>query len=120
MKIRRAMPVIRTDEPDREREFYVGFLGFDVAMDKDGLMMLASPSTPTTQLIVAWPSPTAFDPDVLTLDVSIEVADVDRAYAAAKAGDVEIVRDLRDEPWGIRRFFVRDPGGRTINLASHL
>lgn len=114
------MPVIHTEEPDRTREFYVGILGFLVAMDEDGLMMLASPSTPTTQLIVAWPSPTAFDPDVMGLDVSIEVGDVDRAYGEARSGGFEIVRELRDEPWGIRRFFVRDPSGRTINVASHL
>ncbi len=114
------MPVIHTEDPDRAREFYVGLLGFRVAMDEDGLMMLASTSTPTTQLIVAWPSPTALDPDVLSLDVSIEVGDVDRAYAEARAAGFEIVREMRDEPWGIRRFFVRDPSGRTINVASHL
>jgi uncharacterized glyoxalase superfamily protein PhnB len=84
------------------------------------MLMLASTSTPTTQLIVAWESPTAFDPDVLSLDVSIEVADVDVAYEQAKAAGLEIVREPRDEPWGIRRFFVRDPSGRTINVATHV
>ncbi len=24
-----------------------------------------------------------------------------------------------DEPWGIRRFFVRDPDGVVVNVASH-
>ena len=27
---------------------------------------------------------------------------------------------LRDEPWGVRRFFVRDPAGRKINVLSHI
>jgi catechol 2,3-dioxygenase-like lactoylglutathione lyase family enzyme len=120
MEIRRAMPVVKTDRPEESRSFYEGFLGFRVAMEKDGMLMLASTSTPTTQLIVAWESPTAFDPDVLTLDVSVEVADVDAAYDEAKAAGLEIVREIRDEPWGIRRFFVRDPSGRTINVAMHL
>src|SRR3954453_7032123 len=120
MEIRRAMPVVVTDRPAETRAFYEGFLGFRVAMDEDGMLMLASRSTPTTQLIVAWHSPTATDPEVTEVDVSVEVADVDAAYARARDAGLEIVRALRDEPWGIRRFFVRDPAGRTINVASHI
>jgi catechol 2,3-dioxygenase-like lactoylglutathione lyase family enzyme len=120
MEIRRAMPVIKTNRPADARQFYEGFLGFRVAMNEDGMLMLASTSTPTTQLIVAWSSETAVDPELLSIDVSIEVADVDAAYAVAEAESLEIVRELRDEPWGIRRFFVRDPAGQTINIASHL
>jgi catechol 2,3-dioxygenase-like lactoylglutathione lyase family enzyme len=119
VEIRRAMPVLTTDDPAAARAFYEGFLGFRVAMEEDGLLMLASTSTPTTQLIVAWPSPTAMDPAVLGVAVSVEVADVDAAHTEAVARGLEVVRELRDEPWGIRRFFVRDPAGRTINVASH-
>lgn len=114
------MPVIRTDRPQEARAFYEGFLGFRVAMDQDGMLMLASRTTPTTQVIVAWDSATAVDPELLTVDLSIEVADVDAAHAQAQADGREIVRELRDEPWGIRRFFVRDTTGRTVNIASHL
>jgi catechol 2,3-dioxygenase-like lactoylglutathione lyase family enzyme len=120
MEIRRAMPVIKVGRPDEARAFYEGFLGLRVVMDEDGMLMLASTSTPTTQVIIAWPSPAAVDPELLTVDISIEVADVAAAYAAATAEGLEIVRDLRTEPWGIRRFFVRDPAGRTINVASHV
>jgi catechol 2,3-dioxygenase-like lactoylglutathione lyase family enzyme len=114
------MPVIKTERPEAARAFYVDFLGFRVAMDEDGLLMLASTSTPTTQMIIAYPSATALDPELLSVDVSIEVADVDGAHAQAVAQGLLVVRELRDESWGIRRFFVRDPTGRTINVASHL
>lgn len=120
MEIRRAMPVIVTDDPAAAREFYESFLGFRVAMDQDGMLMFASTSTPTTQLIVAWPSPTAVDPAVTSVDISVEVGDVDAAYAQATADGLHIVREIRDEPWGIRRFFVRDPAGRVVNVASHV
>ncbi|NEK95258.1 glyoxalase [Modestobacter muralis] len=120
MDIRRAMPVIRTTSPLEVRAFYVGFLGFRVAMDEDGMLMLASRSTPTTQVIVAWESPTAVDPELVTVDLSLEVADVDAALAQAQVDGYEIVRALRDEAWGTRRFFVRDPTGRIVNIASHL
>jgi catechol 2,3-dioxygenase-like lactoylglutathione lyase family enzyme len=114
------MPVVKVQDAATAREFYAGFLGFRVAMEQDGMLMLASTSVETTQMIVAWPSPTAFDPDVLELDVSIEVEDADAAYAEAQARGLEIVRTIRDEPWGIRRFFVRDGSGATINVAAHI
>lgn len=82
--------------------------------------MLASTSTPTTQIILAWESTTAVDPELTKVDVSIEVADVDAARERARAEGLEVIRETRDEPWGIRRFFVRDPSGRTINIASHI
>ncbi len=120
MEIRRAMPVITTNNLAQTREFYEKFLGFRVAMDEDGMLMLASTSTPTTQIIIAWSSPTALDPELLEVDVSVEVANVDEAHRRAVVDGLSVIRELRDEPWGIRRFFVRDPSGRTINVASHI
>ncbi len=114
------MPVITTDRPAETRAFYEGVLGFRVAMDEDGMLMLASRSTPTTQVIIAWKSASAVDPELVQVDVSVEVADVDAAFERAVADGLQIVRELRDEPWGIRRFFVRDPSGRTLNVASHI
>jgi hypothetical protein len=81
MDIRRAMPVVQTTDPDGSRDFYVGVLGFRIAMEQDGLLMLASTSVPTTQLIVVWDSPTAMDPAALGLTMSVEVEDVDAAHA---------------------------------------
>lgn len=114
------MPVLVTDTPAEARAFYERFLGFRIAMDEDGMLMLASTSTPTTQIIIAWRSTTAVDPELIQVDLSIEVADVDAAYALATGANWRIVRELRDEAWGVRRFFVRDPTGRTVNVASHI
>lgn len=120
MRIRRAMPVVVTDDPLAARRFYVDLLGFRIGMDEDGMLMLLSESTPTTQLIVAWPSPTAVDPDLISVGISIEVDDVDAAYAHAREAGWRIVRDIGDEPRGIRRFFVLDPTGRIVNVAGHI
>ena len=114
------MPVIVCDDPAAARDFYVDMLGFRVAMDEDGMLMLASTSVPTTQLILCWESPTAVDPAVREVAISIEVADVDAAYAEAVKRGLEIVRELADETWGIRRFFARDPAGQIVNIAQHL
>ena len=30
-----------------------------------------------------------------------------------------VVYPLTDEPWGVRRFFLRDPGGTVVNVLAH-
>ena len=120
MTIRRAVPVVVTEDPQASREFYEGFLGFRVAMEQDGLLMLASPSVPTTQIIIAWASATPMDPEVLRIDVSVEVEDVDATHSDALARGLDVIYPLTDEPWGVRRFFVREPGGTVLNVVSHI
>ncbi len=51
--------------------------------------------------------------------ISVEVADVDAAHAGALERGYEIVYPIRDEPWGVRRFMLREPGGTVVNVVSH-
>ncbi len=44
---------------------------------------------------------------------------MDAVYARVTASGAEIVRELKDEEWGVRRFFVRDPTGRVVNVLTH-
>ena len=118
--IRRAMPVVFTDDPDGSRAFYEDFLGFTVGMEQPGFLMLRSPSVPTTQVLLAWADPDVMDPQVHRIDMSIEVADSGAAHADAVARGLDIVYPLTDEPWGVRRFFVREPSGTVVNVASHI
>ena len=119
MTIRRATPVVLAADPAASREFYEDFLGFEAVMDEEGFLMLASPSTPTTQMIVSADEGPTMDPRVREVEISIEVRDVNAAHADAERRGLEIVYPLTDEPWGIRRFFVRDPDGNVINVVSH-
>jgi uncharacterized glyoxalase superfamily protein PhnB len=52
-------------------------------------------------------------------EVSIQVDDVDAAYAAAVQAGAEVVHPLTNEPWGVGRFFVRDPDGHVLNVLGH-
>ena len=119
MTIRRAIPNLPSGDLDASREFYAGFLGFDVAMDEPGFMMFASPSNRTAQITLADRNNPGQDHGVSEAHVSVEVADVDTLHAEALRRGLEIVYPLTDEPWGIRRFFVRDPDGTVINVAMH-
>ena len=99
-------------------EFYTNLLGFQVAMDMDWIVTLASPDHPTAQISLIRGEEQASANDVLSL--SIEVGDVDAVHAAAVARGHQIVYPLTDEPWGVRRFHLRDPNGVVINVMSHL
>ena len=51
--------------------------------------------------------------------VSIEVDNVDETHARAREFGAEITYALTDEPWGVRRFFVKDPSGNLLNVLQH-
>ena len=51
--------------------------------------------------------------------VAIEVDDVDQAYEAVNRMGYPVLHPLTDEPWGVRRFFVREPNGKILNILSH-
>ena len=52
MSIRRVVPDIKSERVDESREFYVGVLGFKVAMDMGWVVTFASPTNPTAQITV--------------------------------------------------------------------
>lgn len=117
MKIRRTVPNIESDQPRQSRSFYEGFLGLEVAMNRDEIITFVSPDNRTAQISVM-KQEDAFAP--LHPDISVEVEDVDRVYQKAENQNMEIVYDITDEPWGVRRFFVKGPNGKIINILSHL
>ena len=115
MTIRRVVPDITSERIDESRDFYVGLLGFRVAMDMGWVVTLASPVNPTAQITLMRGdgSPRA------VAQVTVEVADVDAIHAEAVRHGAEIVYPLTDEAWGVRRFFVRDPNGIVLNIMCH-
>jgi catechol 2,3-dioxygenase-like lactoylglutathione lyase family enzyme len=115
MTIRRVVPDITCKQIDESRKFYTEFLGFDVAMDMDFVVTLASPSNPTAQITLVRKTESAEAQPNMT----IEVADVDAVYAKATELGLQVVYPLTDESWGVRRFFVTDPNGVVINVMSH-
>ena len=84
-------------------------------MDLGWIVTFAAPGSPAAQISVMREDATAS----VVPDASIEVDDVDAAHAAAQRLGCEIVHPLTDEPWGVRRFFVRDPSGKVLNILSH-
>ncbi|MEU2791263.1 VOC family protein [Streptomyces sp. NPDC007100] len=114
MAVRRVVPNVETEAVRESRDFY-GLLGFEEVMNHGWIMTLASPSHPAAQVSFMAADKTA----PCTPDMSVEVDDVDAVYALVRESGAEIVHPLQDEEWGVRRFFVRDPGGRVVNVLGH-
>ncbi|KIF75018.1 glyoxalase [Streptomyces sp. 150FB] len=118
MSVRRVVPNIRTgtaEQSGRSAEFY-GLLGFEEVMNLGWITTVASPSHPASAQVSFL---TADLTAPVVADISVEVDDVDAVHAAVLASGAQIVYPLRDEEWGVRRFFVRDPNGRVVNVLSH-
>ncbi|MGC5342758.1 VOC family protein [Streptomyces sp. DT24] len=114
MSVRRVVPNLSTGAMAENAEFY-GLLGFEEVMNHGWIMTLASPTSPAAQASFMTADRTA----PVAPDLSVEVDDVDAAYAVMREAGAEIVHPLQDEEWGVRRFFVRDPDGRVINVLGH-
>jgi predicted enzyme related to lactoylglutathione lyase len=110
MNVRRVVPDFQAEDPAGSIEFYAGVLGLEPAMDLGWIVTFAAPGNPSAQISVIREDATAS----VVPDASIEVDDVDAAYAAAQRLGCEIVHPLTDEPWGVRRFFVREPSGKVL------
>ncbi|HEY1176463.1 MAG TPA: VOC family protein [Phytomonospora sp.] len=115
MSVRRVVPDVHTADFAANRDFY-GLLGFEEVMNHGWVMTLASPDNPTAQISFAERDAAA----PIVPDMSVEVADVDAVHASVVADGAEIVYPLTDEEWGVRRFFVRDPNGRVVNVLGHV
>jgi len=115
MTVLRIVPNFQANHPGEAARFYGELFGLDRAMDMGWIVTLTSPTNMTPQMSLMREGGSGTE----VPDISVEVDDVDAAHARAKNAGFEIAYTLVDELWGVRRFFVRDPQGRTVNILSH-
>ncbi len=117
-EIFRVVPNIYSDNIKKSEEFYVDFLGMELVMDLQWVLTFASRENHSAQITILKNDKNE-SPNNKAIFLSIEVADVDKLYEKAKQQNIEIVYEITDEDWGVRRFFVKEPNGATINLLTH-
>ena len=115
MAVKRIVPNIAAPDPAAAKAFYGDVFGLDLAMDMgwivtfvggEGSMQVSAMSEGGS----GTPAPA----------ISIEVDDFDETLARAKAAGFAPEYGPVDEPWGVRRFFLRDPFGTLVNVLTHL
>lgn len=115
MKVQRIVANIQAGDPAAAKRFYGDVLGLDVLMDMGWIATYGSSSAMTLQVSIM----TEGGSGTPVPDLSIEVDDLDAALARMKAAKIPIEYGPTLEPWGVRRFFVRDPFGKLVNVLMH-
>jgi len=98
------------------RHFYMDCLG--LSSEGFDLGWVASFASPDGRAVIQLVTRDATAPEGSVVSVAVG-ADVDEAYEEALRRGYEIVHPLTQQPWGVRRFFVRAPDRNVINIVSH-
>jgi uncharacterized glyoxalase superfamily protein PhnB len=113
--IHRIVPNLNVRDASVGHDFYVDFLGLRQEFDLGWVTSFRSPENRSIQVSLV--SRDASAPEDAAISVAVD--DVDAAYAEARQRGYEIVHPLTHEPWGARRFLVRDPNGIVVNVIGH-
>lgn len=115
MKIKRLVPNIETRDIGLAKAFYQDVLGLELLMDHQWIQTFGSNAQAAVQISFASEGGSGTP----VPDLSVEVDDLDEALERMKAAGIPIEYGPVDEPWGVCRFYVRDPFGRLINILMH-
>ena len=115
MKVKRIVANVETADPAVVARFYREVLGLELLMDHGWIATYGTDGTMPLQ--VSFASEGGSGTPVPGL--SFEVDDVEAVYRAVQKGGYPVEYGPADEPWGVRRFFVRDPAGTLVNIVMH-
>jgi catechol 2,3-dioxygenase-like lactoylglutathione lyase family enzyme len=116
MKVKRIVANIDTQAVDDAKHFYQDVFGLDLLMDHGWIATYGSSERMNVQISFASQGGSGTP----TPDLSIEVDDLDAALERVLSSEIAIEYGPADEPWGVRRFFVRDPFGKLVNVLVHI
>ncbi|MBN8866537.1 MAG: VOC family protein [Solirubrobacterales bacterium] len=114
MAVKRIIPYYESSDLEATRAFYTGVLGLEEGTFGGGYVGFGSGQAQ----VVFGPA----DVEPLLPDMGVDVGSreaVDEAHGEATRAGHEVIYGPVDEPWGVRRFFVRDPQGVVISVLAH-
>ena len=114
--MQRIVANVATADPAVADRFYADILGLDLLMDMTWIRTYGRTTRMSVQ--ISFMSEGGSGTPVPAL--SIEVDDVDTALRKLTDSGFAIEYGPVVEPWGVRRFFVRDPFGQLVNVLSHV
>lgn len=116
MKVTRIVANLPAPDPALADPFYRDILGLHVAMDHGWIRTYAGDGEMTVQLSIASEGGSG----TAVPDLSIEVDDLEEALRRVNQAGLPLAYGPANEAWGVRRFHVRDPLGRLVNILQHL
>ena len=115
MNVKRIVSNIASSDLERATQFYRDIFGLELLMDLGWIRTYGSDQQMTIQISIASEGGNG----TAVPDLSIEVDDLEEALARVKAARLPVEYGPRREPWGVRRFYVRDPFRKLINVLQH-
>jgi catechol 2,3-dioxygenase-like lactoylglutathione lyase family enzyme len=115
MAVRRIVANLAVDRTDAAKTFYGDVLGMNIAMDLGWIVTFAADGSMTPQISIM----TEGGSGTPVPDLSIEVDDLSDVHTKMQAAGFTIEYGPATEPWGVTRFYVRDPFGRLVNILAH-
>jgi catechol 2,3-dioxygenase-like lactoylglutathione lyase family enzyme len=97
------------------RAFYRDVFGLDMAMDHGWIATLTGSGSVVPQISIASEGGSG----TAVPDLSIEVDNLDEILKRLERSGVSIEYGPVVEPWGVRRFYVRDPMDTLLNILEH-
>jgi catechol 2,3-dioxygenase-like lactoylglutathione lyase family enzyme len=116
VKVERIVANIATKDVAAAERFYRSVLGLELLMDHGWIVTYGSAEKMRVQVSIASEGGSGTP----VPDLSIEVDDLEAALQRVRKAKVPIEYGPADEPWGVRRFYVRDPFGKLVNILMHL
>ena len=116
MKVKRIVANFGTADVSAAKHFYGELLGLDLLMDHGWIATYGNDERMSVQVSFASQGGNGTS----VPDISVEVDDLAAVLERLKQRNIAIAYGPVDEPWGVRRFFVRDPFGKLINVLSHI
>jgi catechol 2,3-dioxygenase-like lactoylglutathione lyase family enzyme len=120
------------DDPEESLAFYRDILGFEVRLDVGGGKMrwitVGPPDQPDTNVVLYPPTATpGLTDDERRLiaemmakgtfaQLNLATKDLDGTFEKIQAGDVEVVQEPTEQPYGVRDCALRDPAGNMVRI----
>ena len=115
MKVKRIVANVAASDVEKASAFYKDVLGLEVLMDLGWIRTYGSDAKMSIQFSVMSEGGSG----TAVPDISIEVDDLEDALTRIQKAGIPVVYGPKNEPWGVRRFYVRDPFGKLINILQH-
>jgi catechol 2,3-dioxygenase-like lactoylglutathione lyase family enzyme len=115
VKVKRIVSNVAAPDVEEASAFYREILGLSVLIDLGWIRTYGSGSKTTVQVSVMSEGGSG----TAVPDISVEVDDLDEALRRVREANIPIEYGPATEPWGVRRFYVRDPVGKLINILQH-
>lgn len=126
MNVQDVYSVFVTNHLNRTKDFYINWFKFEVVFESSFFVLLTSAGEKKYSIAFIDEVHPTSPPDPAPLNskagvfLTLQVADAKGEFEKLKKAGADISYQLKDEPWGQRRFGIIDPNGLYIDVVEQI